>query len=175
MATAVRPVLAERYELQMSMPDTVRSQRIEIYARRDPAPQLPPVSVHHVSITSLADNDMVRDAAGKLTGKASSANPEWKVRAEVFTDRWYYQGESPLTSDGSYKVNIYLGGQGQQQCYHLVRARLIDEQGRPQATSTLFGIARANPDGSAPACAAVPHPAATSIPNVATASTPDPK
>jgi len=154
MVNAVRPLIAERYELQMSMPDTVRSQRIEVYARREPAPALPPASVHQVSITSLTGNNMVTDAAVKLTGTANSANPEWKVRAEVFTDRWYYQGESPLTRDGSYKINIYLGGQGQQQCYHLVRASLVDEQGRPQATSTLFGIARSNPDGSAPACAA---------------------
>jgi hypothetical protein len=96
----------------------------------------------------------VSDASVKLTGTATGAPPEWKVRAEVFTDRWYYQGESPLTREGWYKINIYLGGQGEQQCYHLVRARLVDEQGRPQASSTLFGIARANPDGSVPACAA---------------------
>jgi hypothetical protein len=154
MTAAVRPLLDERYELQLTMPDTVRSQRIEIYSRREPVPLLPPVSAHQISIATPAGNNVVSDAAVKLTGTASAAPPEWKVRAEVFTDRWYYQGESPLNRDGSYEINIYLGGQGQQQCYHLIRARLIDEQGLPQASSTLFGIARANPDGTAPVCAA---------------------
>jgi hypothetical protein len=154
MAAAVRPLLAERYELQMSMPDTVRSQRIEIYSRREPAPALPPASLRQISITSLSGNNVVSDASVKLMGTTSGAHREWKVRAEVFTDRWYYQGESPLMLDGSYKIPIYLGGEGQQQCYHLVRARLVDEQGRPQASSTLFGITRANPDGSQPACSA---------------------
>ena len=153
MTSAVRPLLAERYELQMSMPDTVRAQRIEIYSRREPAPLLPPASEHQITITAPSGNNLVRDASLKLIGTTSGAEPEWKVRAEVFTDRWYYQGESPLMRDGSYKIDIYLGGEGQQQCYHLVRARLVDEQGRPQASSTLFGIARANPDGSAPSCA----------------------
>ena len=153
MTAAIKPLLSERYELQMTMPDTVRSQRIEIYSRREPAPALPPLSAHQISIATPSGNS-VSDASVKLTGTASASPPEWKVRAEVFTDRWYYQGESPLNRDGSYKISIYLGGQGQQQCYHLVRARLIDEQGTPQATSTLFGIARTNPDGSAPACAA---------------------
>jgi hypothetical protein len=154
MAAVVRPLLAERYELQMSMPDTVRSQRIEIYSRREPVPALPAASLRQISITSLSGNNVVSDASVKLIGTTSGAHPEWKVRAEVFTDRWYYQGESPLLLDGSYKIPIYLGGEGQQQCYHLVRARLVDEQGRPQASSTLFGITRANPDGSAPACSA---------------------
>jgi hypothetical protein len=160
MTAAIKPLLSERYELKMTMPDTVRSQRIEIYSRREPAPALPPLSAHQISIATPSGNS-VSDASVKLTGTASASPPEWKVRAEVFTDRWYYQGESPLNRDGSYKINIYLGGQGQQQCYHLVRARLIDEQGRPQATSTLFGIARTNPDGSAPACA---EPLRSSLP-----------
>ena len=175
MASAVRPLLAERYELQMAMPDTIRGQRLEIYARRDPAPTLPPVSMHQVSITTPAGSNIVSNASLKLIGTTSGAPPEWKVRAEVFTDRWYYQGESPLMRDGTYKIDIYLGGEGQQQCYHLVRASLVDEQGRAQASSTLFGIARANPDGSAPACAATMQASSTAIPKVATASTSDPK
>jgi hypothetical protein len=150
---AVRPLLAERYQLQMQMPDTIRGQQIEIYARRDPAPALPPPSKYQVEIGSLASNTVVSTAALKLTGKVSNAPLEWKLRTEVFTDRWYYQGEKPLKVDGSFNMDIYLGGQNQQQCYHLVRASLVDEQGRPQASSTLFGIARANADGSAPACA----------------------
>jgi hypothetical protein len=131
--------------------------------------------MHQVSITTPAGSNIVSNASLKLIGTTSGAPPEWKVRAEVFTDRWYYQGESPLMRDGTYKIDIYLGGEGQQQCYHLVRARLVDEQGRPQASSTLFGIARANPDGSAPACAATIQASATSIPKVATTSTSDPK
>jgi len=154
MDAAVRPLLAERYDLQLTMPDTVRSQRIEIYARREPVPELPKASAQQITIATPSGNSMVSHPALQLTGSATGAQPEWKVRAEVFTDRWYYQGETVLTHDGTYKIPIYLGGEGQQQCYHLVRALLIDEQGRPQAKSTLFGIARANADGSAPACAA---------------------
>jgi hypothetical protein len=155
MDAAISPLLSERYQLQLTMPDTIRRQRIEIYSRRDPAPALQPASKYQVAITSPASNDMVTNPALKLTGTTTGAPPpEWKVRAQVFTDRWYYQGETVLMRDGSYKLDIYLGGEGQQQCYHLVRAELIDEQGKPQATATLFGVARANRDGSRPACAA---------------------
>jgi hypothetical protein len=154
MDAAIHPLLAERYQLQLTMPDTIRGQRIEIYSRREPAPPVPPGSKYQVAITSPVSNDMVANPALKLTGTTTGAPPpEWKIRAQVFTDRWYYQGETVLLRDGSYKLDIYLGGQGQQQCYHLVRAELIDEQGKTQATSTLFGVARANADGSRPACA----------------------
>ncbi len=159
MDAAVRPLLAERYDLRLTMPDTVRSQRTEIYARREPVPTLPKPSAQQITIATPSGNTMVTNPALQLTGTATGAQPEWKVRAEVFTDRWYYQGESVLTRDGAYKIPIYLGGEGPQQCYHLVRALLVDEQGRPQAKSTLFGIARSNPDGSAPACATTLHSA----------------
>jgi len=153
MDAAVRPLLAERYELKLQMPDTIRGQRLEIYQRREPAPALPPQPKYKVDIFSLASNEVVPQADFQLRGKIFGDVPEsWKVRAEVFTDRWYYQAEELPKLDGSFKMNIYLGGQNQQQCYHLVRASLVDEQGRPQATSTLFGIARANPDGSRPTC-----------------------
>ena len=48
-----------------------------------------------------------------------------------------------LIADGTFSQKIYLGGQGKQQCSHLVRARLYDSRGNAQAVAMNYGIGRA--------------------------------
>ncbi len=169
------------YELCMSMPDPVLHQKIEIYERRSSAglpagiPQSGigepgfqprpdssgpatsvPSSSPRVEILTPASNSIVQTSnkSARLQGIAFGAKPGWYVRAEVFTNRWYPQGRNkiPLASDGSFSEPIYLAGEGTEQCYHLVRVRLYDEQDSLKATAVHYGVARANPDGSAPSC-----------------------
>jgi hypothetical protein len=87
----------------------------------------------------------------------TGAEAGWYVRLEVFTNRWYWQGEAvPIAADGSFRQPIYLSGSGRQQCFHLVRARLVDQSGRTRAAALNHGIARwGNGNCSVSAAAAV--------------------
>ncbi|HWZ45179.1 MAG TPA: glycosyltransferase family 39 protein [Candidatus Saccharimonadales bacterium] len=152
MDAAIRPLLGG-YQLEMLALEPTLGQKIEIYAR----PAAAPVVENSVSIRLLtpANNAIVvargeeSTAEGTTTGAASG----WFVQLEVFTDRWYQQGGNiPVATDGSFRHTITLGGQGRQQCYHLLRARLFDAVGQSRAVAINSAVARANPDGSPPAC-----------------------
>lgn len=142
MDAAVRPLLS-RYQLQMSALDPVLGQKIEIYSRNDAPPVAAGPSIRLLSPASGA----VVNTHGKATiaeGVAAGAQHDWYAEIEVFTDQWYAQGgRVPVATDGSFRQLIYLAGEGQQQCYHLVRARLFDGAGHQQAVAINFGIARA--------------------------------
>ncbi|MGB9121877.1 MAG: hypothetical protein WCE73_14740, partial [Candidatus Angelobacter sp.] len=72
------------------------------------------------------------------------AQPGSFALVEAFTDRWYRQGEYvTIAADGTFSQKSYLGGQGKQQCSHLVRARLYDSRGNAQAVAKNYGIVRA--------------------------------
>jgi Dolichyl-phosphate-mannose-protein mannosyltransferase len=140
MDAAIRPLLG-KYQLQMSALDPVLGQKIEIYARDAVLPAGGP-GIHLVSPASgalVATEDNATVAEGVATG----ARTGWYAEIEVFTDRWYPQGgRVTVAADGSFRQKIFLGGQGPQQCYHLVRARLFDERGRRQAIALNYGVAR---------------------------------
>ena len=164
MKLAIDGPLRDRYESRMSMPDSMLGHTIEIYARRDPAPAIPDLGESQIKIDFPHDNMVLRQPRLRVSGWVTGYGPKWRVHAEVFTDRWYYQSEALIMPNGSYGADITLGGQGPQQCYHLVRARLFDEHGAVHASSTLFGVARANADGSQPACMPPPPPAVVTPP-----------
>jgi hypothetical protein len=141
MDAAIRPLLG-RYQLQMSALDPVRGQKIEIYAR-DSAPPAGGPGIHLVSPASGA-LVVTQDKATIAEGAATGTHPGWYAEIDVFTNEWYPQGgRIPIAPDGSFRQNIYLGGEGPQQCYHLVRARLYDGAGRQQAVALNYGVARA--------------------------------
>jgi hypothetical protein len=72
---------------------------------------------------------------------------------DVFTNRWYPQGGRIVPgADGRFAQTIYLGGQEEMHCANLIRARLFDSSGRELNSSAVFSVARAELDGSAPAC-----------------------
>ncbi|MBW7883014.1 MAG: hypothetical protein H3C34_10320 [Caldilineaceae bacterium] len=86
-------------------------------------------------------------------GRVFHAQPGWKVRVEVFTDRWYVQdkwyvnGEAPIV-DGKWAMpEIVLAGTGQFN-NHRVRATLVDETGNPVGNPVVrdevVGIERTN-------------------------------
>jgi hypothetical protein len=156
MAATIRPVLSS-YTLRMSMPDPLLTgQKIEIYERQNPSPIAPSTGSPSVQITFPPSGTPVvaKEHTVKLEGVTRGTQQGWYVSLEVFTNRWYPQGGKifPTGADGAFSGTIELGGQGTQQCHHLVRARLYDDFGKRQAVDLQYGIARANQDGSAPVC-----------------------
>jgi len=139
------------YKLQMRAVDPVRGHNIEIYSRDDHAvdnvgsnPASP-----SIQILSPETGATVNGATAQAQGRVTGAQSGWYVRLEVFTNRWYPQGEAvPISADGSFRQAIYLGGNGRQQCFHLVRARLLDGAGHSRAVALNSGIARDDGKGS---------------------------
>ncbi|HEY6272584.1 MAG TPA: glycosyltransferase family 39 protein [Terriglobales bacterium] len=141
MDRAIRPLL-NHYQLQMSALDPVRGQKIEVYSR-DTARTPGGPNIHLLSPASGA-LVTTKDSATVAEGVTSGAHADWYAEIEVFTNAWYPQGgRVPIAEDGSFHQRIYLGGQGPEQCYHLVRARLFDDLGHQQAITLNHGVARA--------------------------------
>jgi len=152
MDAAIRP-LPEPYKLEFAALDPTLGQKIEIYAKpsegasHDPGPAIRLLSPGSSTVVDAKGGDVI------VEGMATGAQAGWYVQVEVFTNRWWPQGgHVSIAADGTFHQQVSLGGEGQQQCNHLLRARLYDQAGTPRAFALNYGIARANPDGSAPAC-----------------------
>lgn len=156
MRAVIQPQLPAHYALRLKMPDPNLHHDIEIYERLDLTQAVPGSAGPQIEIVSPSRQSVVQTAESpnSLQGVARGARPGWFVLVDVFTNRWYPQGGKifPAGVDGAFSGTIQLGGEGRQQCYHLVRARLYDDHGQRQAVAMQYGIARANPDGSAPDC-----------------------
>jgi dolichyl-phosphate-mannose-protein mannosyltransferase len=156
LRAVIRPELPARYAVRLKMPDPNLHQDIEIYQRLDldqappaaPGPQIEIVFPTNRAIVKTTETSAV------LQGVTRGAGPGWFALVDVFTNRWYPQSVKvfPGGAYGSFSGPIQLGGEGTQQCYHLVRARLYDDRGQRQAVAMQYGIARANSDGSSPNC-----------------------
>jgi Dolichyl-phosphate-mannose-protein mannosyltransferase len=156
LRAAIAPELAGRYALQVSMPDPVLGQRIEIYERRTPPAAVFKSTGPQIEITSPSADSIVQtqDKAVTLAATLTGVESGDYVVADVFTNHWYPQGGKifPTSTKGTISKTIYLAGEGHEQCYHIVRLRLFDPRGRFLASALNFNIARANADGSAPSC-----------------------
>jgi hypothetical protein len=149
MDAAVRPVMSN-YHLQLSALDPVLGQKIEIYSRNDVARRVTGPTIQLLTPASGAVVN-TQDRAVNAEGMVTGAQPGWYAVVEVFTDRWYEQGDRvAIAADGSFHQRIFLGGEGPQQCYHLVRARLFDGARRQQAVTLNYGVGRAGPPGACP-------------------------
>jgi hypothetical protein len=152
MDAAIRP-LPENYKLELVALDPTLGQRIEIYAK--PSPENAGNAGPSISLLSPVSNAVVTAKQGMIVveGVATGAQPGWYGRAEVFTNQWYPQGgKVPIAADGTFHHQVSLGGEGQQQCYHLIRLQLFDQSGELRAAALSYGVTRANSDGSIPAC-----------------------
>jgi Dolichyl-phosphate-mannose-protein mannosyltransferase len=168
MDATIRPELAGRYQEKGSLLEPTLGRSLEIFERQHPPAAKAAPSGPSVDILSPSSGQLVRTdrTVALLRGVVRGARPGSYVRVDVFTSRWYPQGERifPDAADGSFSRTIYLGGEGAQQCHHLVRARLYDAQDQEVASTVVYEIARANPDGSTPGCrrltspSAAPHP-----------------
>ncbi|MFI5059527.1 MAG: ArnT family glycosyltransferase [Candidatus Acidiferrales bacterium] len=156
LRAVIQPELPAHYELRLNMPDPNLHQDIAIYERFDLVNAAPSATSPQIEILSPATQSVVKTTATttSVQGVSRGARPGSFVLLDVFTNRWYPQGGKivPAISNGAFSGTIELGGQGGQQCHHLVRAQLFDDFGRRQAVALLHGIARANLDGSAPVC-----------------------
>ncbi len=152
LKATILPLVHERYALRMSMPDPRGGQTIQIFERTAPPVSTPPQSGPSIEILSPRNGEVVRTdgAAARVQVKVVGAQPGWSAKVDVLTNRWYPQGKIVFDAGGdrTAMTTIYLGSQ----CHHIVRARLFDADGKQLASSTHFGIARANPDGTAPNC-----------------------
>jgi len=141
MDSAIRPLLGN-YQLQLSALDPVLGHKIEVYAKPGSTGASSPVR-----ITAPASNAAVATKNDKSTmaqGIVEGAQSGSTAQFEVFTDRWYAQGPPvPIAADGTFQQTIFLGGEGSQECYHLVRARIFDPQGKPTAFALNYGVGRA--------------------------------
>ncbi len=156
LRAVIQPQLPAHYALRLKMPDPNLHQDIEIYERLDLTQAVPGAADPQIEIVSPIRQSVVKTAESTtlLQGVARVAGPGWFVLVDVFTNRWYPQGGKifPAEADGAFSATIQLAGEGRQQCYHLVRVRLYDDHGQRQAVAMQDGIARANPDGTAPNC-----------------------
>ena len=156
MAAAIGPQLSSHYVLRLRMPDPTLGQTIQIYERQNPPATAPPTATPRVEITAPASNAVVQTnhTATTLEARVFGIAPGDYVLADVFTNRWYPQTGKlrPGPPDGGLSATIYLAGEGREQCYHIVRVRLFDPSGHLLNSALSFNVARASPDGSAPAC-----------------------
>ena len=156
LRAAIEPQLSNHYALVESMPDPTLEHPIEIYARKNPPPSAPSPSAAQIEIESPAANALVStdNTSTTLTGLVRGIQPGDYVRIDVFTNKWYSQGGEirPGAPVGAFQQSIYLGGEGREQCFHIVRARLFDPAGRLLAAAANFNVARLNADGTPPSC-----------------------
>lgn len=156
MRAAILPSLAEKYVRHVSMPEPVLKGTLEIYERKGHT--VSPVTGPHLEITSPTSGSMVVASNGlevRLTGRVVNAPLNWKITSDVYTDRWYWQNRKPLMhEDGTFEQTIFLGGEGEAQCHHLLRVRLLDEYNHELASTVQYEIVRLDAPGKLPACAA---------------------
>jgi len=146
---AIRPLLSG-YQLQFRAVDPVRGHDIEIYSLPGTGVPATDGAVPSIQILSPVTGATLSSKTMLAQGRVTGAQPGWYVRLEVFTNRWYAQGEAaPIAADGGFQQMIELAGQGRQQCSHLVRARLIDQAGYSRAVALNYAIATASADGCA--------------------------
>lgn len=156
MTAAITPRLSAHYSLRVVMPDPNLGQSIRIYERQSPPATAPPAPPAQLEILSPASNAVVQTdhTAAKLQARVTGMDPDDYALVDVFTNRWYRQGGKllPGAVDADFGSTIYLAGEGREQCYHIVRVRLFDPSGHLLNSALNFNIARANSDGSIPAC-----------------------
>ncbi len=149
MDTAIRPELSG-YQLDMVAVEPTLGQKVEIYAK--PGRSLPDAGSPDIHLLSPASNAVVSTNGAEMTtaeGVVTGAHAGWYVQLEVFTDQWHPQGDDiSIGPYGSFHQAISLAGQGRQQCYHMVRARLLDQNGNSRAVTINYGIGRADAQGS---------------------------
>src|SRR5690348_7325728 len=152
LRAAIAPDLAARYALRVNTMDAVLGQPIEIYERQSPPAMRWEPARLQIEISTPASGALVRtqSKATTLVAAVRGAQPGDYAVVDVFTNRWYRQGEKilPGVPDGVISQTIFLAGEGRQQCYHIVRVRLFDSQDRFLLAAMNFNVARANPDGS---------------------------
>lgn len=156
MAMSIAPELSARYILRVSMPDPNLGQRIQIYERRDPPATAPAAAVAQVEIIAPVSDALVQTdrKAATVRARVARISSGDYVLADVFTNRWYEQTAKlrPGAPDGDLSAGVYLAGEGQEQCHHIVRVRLFDPAGHLLDSAMSFNVVRANPDGTAPVC-----------------------
>lgn len=160
---AIRPFLTG-YHLQMRAVDPVLGHDIEIYSREAAIAATPATASTSPSVRILSPEtgSNVTTQHVVARGVVTGARPGWSVRMEVFTNRWYPQGEAiPIASDGSFSQDINLGGSGSERCFHLLRARAFDQDGQSRAVALNYDIGRVGAGESCPATK-VPDPAMSS-------------
>src|SRR5215470_1442974 len=91
------PVLPERYQLRLHVTDAVLGHLLEVYERTVPPPTPPPQAPAGptIQITWPTTGDTVATQSEPVTilgGIVTGAQRGWYVRVEVYTNKWYPQG-----------------------------------------------------------------------------------
>ena len=127
LQATVRPRLAARYAHVLHTRDPMRSRTIDIYQRLEPAPRRPGGPRLEVLSQVPGKGDELR-----IAGQVWRAREGYRVAIDVLTNRWYPQGEPVVlaSADSLFAYTVHVG----QKCGALVRARLLDPEGRVLAT-----------------------------------------
>jgi 4-amino-4-deoxy-L-arabinose transferase-like glycosyltransferase len=157
MHKAIQPGLERGYDLLVHLPEPGMRRVIEIYQRKDPPVVRPSASPGRPRIEIRAPLAgvpvLTHGIETKLTGQVFGAPAGSYLTVDLFTDRWYLQADRVAPDQaGTFTQTVYLGGQGVQQCGHVLRVRLFAPGGGHLATATELGVIRANADGTAPSC-----------------------
>ncbi len=130
-----------RYTPVLQMPDPTLGHSILVYERISPPAQAIASGGASVEIIAPGSEGKVSRISG-IRGKANGAADGWYVRLEVFSNRWYPIGKYPVRQDGTFEAKAEFGGEGDQGCHHMLRARLYDAHGKPRAVSVVFNVRR---------------------------------
>jgi 4-amino-4-deoxy-L-arabinose transferase-like glycosyltransferase len=145
LPATIRADLSAEYLLKLRMADAAGAN-VELYERKPAEAGRPRIEIR------VPQSGAVVKAQGiesQLEGAVEGAAPGWRVQVEIYTNRWYPQGEPVvLAGSGTFRQTIWLGGP----CRHLIRARLLDERGATVAAAASYGVKRAREDDSAPEC-----------------------
>src|SRR6185437_417769 len=127
-----------------------------IYERQSPPAAAPTASGPQIHISAPLTNALAQTdrTATTLQAAVNGISAGDYVIADVFTNRWYTQTGKirPGAPDGNLSATIYLAGEGREQCHHIVRVRLFTPSGHLLGSALSFNVARAQANGSAPAC-----------------------
>lgn len=147
MREAILPMVEQRYALRKQIADLQDGDEYQIYERTTADTALPRVEIREPATGAAV---RTKGIEATLKGVVFGSRSGWYVRTDIYTNKWYPQGDKifPNATDGAFTQTIYLGGP----CNHFVRVRLFDETGKQVASASSYGVARANPDGTPPAC-----------------------
>ncbi len=129
----------QSYSLRLEMPDPILGQTIQIFQRTDSSALQTPTSGPSIEIFSPAANSFVGKVSS-VSGVVHGAAIGWRVRTEVFSNRWYPSQELPLEAGGKFETTANFGGVGRHACHQMLRVRAYDQSAHPRAVAVLFNL-----------------------------------
>ncbi len=154
LRAAIAPVLSGRYALAIASSDSVSGIPLEIYRRVQPAVTAPATPRTRLRILSPTTGMLVDSGVVVVRGQVLNPKRLEQVGIEVFTNRWWPQGDlvpvHPVT--GAFSVPTALGGDGAQRCHHLIRVSIYGIGRGLHERVTIADVRRSDPTAADARC-----------------------